>query len=368
MVRQLLSPMFLAPTLSAIALATLLGTTGLVREAIASPASMTQPSATQSKQQTDSLSRPVAMRIRRAAATELGLPPGQLRIASQSRQSWSDSCLGLGGPAELCAAMITEGWRVELSNGSQSWFFRADRSGQVVRMERSPETGTLPGELRRRVLAAAAQESQQPIGQLDVLAASEQTWDGCFGIYAGPNTVCTMMATFGWRVVVTDGQRNWVYHTNQDGSELRLNAIASSAAAIPSLLYPASVGDDPGEGVVFRAIASGGIAGQTTETMLLADGRILRLTLPAASMPTVIGRVSPEQMQRFEQLLQTQRFANFNQLAYQTDLADDYFSVTLSGYGITTQYADVIFNDLPSELQAVIQAWNQLSSRTSSAR
>ncbi|MEM1256318.1 MAG: YbaY family lipoprotein [Cyanobacteria bacterium P01_H01_bin.21] len=59
-----------------------------------------------------------------------------LQVENYSRETWSDGCLGLGGPAELCLAALTEGWRVELTDtAGENYIYRTNIDGTQVRRE-----------------------------------------------------------------------------------------------------------------------------------------------------------------------------------------------------------------------------------------
>jgi len=80
---------------------------------------------------------PVAMvRAREVLAAELNLGVESIIIEDYSPAEWSDSCLGLGGPAESCLAVITPGWQVNLAvDGGQAYEVRTDELGEVVRIK-----------------------------------------------------------------------------------------------------------------------------------------------------------------------------------------------------------------------------------------
>jgi hypothetical protein len=59
-----------------------------------------------------------------------------LKVTESSRQSWSDTCLGLGKADEICGQMIVEGWRVVVSDGSQTWVYRTNARGNIWRLEK----------------------------------------------------------------------------------------------------------------------------------------------------------------------------------------------------------------------------------------
>ena len=76
----------------------------------------------------------------RAAATET-TGAATLDIGDYSPETWSDGCLGLGGPAEGCLAAMTDGWRVEVIDPAtgQSYMYRTDGDGRAVRLESSSQ-------------------------------------------------------------------------------------------------------------------------------------------------------------------------------------------------------------------------------------
>ena len=70
-------------------------------------------------------------------ADDLGVPIDQMTIQSHRRQTWSDGCLGLGGPAELCLAALTEGWQVEVIDNRTNdiYTYRTNLKGDHIRRE-----------------------------------------------------------------------------------------------------------------------------------------------------------------------------------------------------------------------------------------
>jgi hypothetical protein len=63
------------------------------------------------------------------------IPPEKLKVIKYSQESWSDGCLGLPQPEEICSQAIVEGWRVVVSDGSQEWVYRTDNRGRNIRLE-----------------------------------------------------------------------------------------------------------------------------------------------------------------------------------------------------------------------------------------
>jgi hypothetical protein len=63
----------------------------------------------------------------------LNVAANNIEIVSMEQVEWTDSCLGLGGPAEICAAVITPGWRVYFQVNGQQYEVRLNASGDITR-------------------------------------------------------------------------------------------------------------------------------------------------------------------------------------------------------------------------------------------
>jgi hypothetical protein len=245
----------------------------------------------------------------------------------------------------------------------QTWVYRTDMTAQVIKLEANQNTDLLP-EVSDRLLQTIAEEFDVSVNSLRITEAQPKVWDGCMGIYV-PNQACTMIAISGWQAIVAGENQSWVYHLSEDGSRIVLNPTASGGSLTPSFI---PTDGQPSESIdntiIFRAVTSGGLAGTVSQVILTADGTIYRQvsqpTSPRPSDPVVERRLSPEQVQQFQQLLEEQRFPNLNGLRYITDAAfADYPTITFYAMGGQVEYIDLAYDDLPEALQEVIQAWNQ---------
>jgi hypothetical protein len=302
--------------------------------------------------------RSVRIRVRRTIARETGIPASRLRVVTVTEQTWQDGCLGLGGPAELCTTALVPGWRVTVTDGSQTWIYRTDSTGQVIRQESQTGQTALPEEVSDRILAAASRESGIPVERLRITYAEEKTWDGCLGIETG-TAMCPQIAIFGWRVVVFGNGKSWVYHSNGDGSEIRLNRFAT--ASLDGVRFLSGLTAPLEDQVLFRSTASGDIAGYTYETVLLKSGQVIRSLLRAdqSTFSPHIHQVSKAQVQQFEKLLQ--RFQAFDRLSYASGQPTaDAITITLTSQTGTTQYVDFVASQLPPDLLAIVQAWGAI--------
>jgi hypothetical protein len=164
----------------------------------------------------------VSDRVLEYAADDLNVPESELSLLRFNQEVWSDGCLGLGQPNEICLQALVPGWQLEVVYNEESFFYRTDNYGDIIR--RSTLDNNLPPSIAAKVIDRAASEAKIPASQLVITAASPQVWDGCLGI-AEPGTVCTQIAIFGWRAVAEGNGQTWVYHTDMTGDDIRLNTL-----------------------------------------------------------------------------------------------------------------------------------------------
>lgn len=74
-----------------------------------------------------------ALEAQKALAEVLGVPLESITIASVKQAEWTDSCLGLGGPAESCLQSIVPGYQVRLESGGKLYEYRTNEDGSVLR-------------------------------------------------------------------------------------------------------------------------------------------------------------------------------------------------------------------------------------------
>jgi hypothetical protein len=70
-------------------------------------------------------------------ANEMGITADQVQLVGIEQTDWPDSCLGLGGPEESCAAVVTPGWEVIVEVNGQQYEVRASEDGSAIRLVQS---------------------------------------------------------------------------------------------------------------------------------------------------------------------------------------------------------------------------------------
>ena len=313
----------------------------------------------------------ISRAVLRVASTDFGVSSSQLRITKAEQQTWGDGCLGLPRLTERCMGTPTPGWRVTVVGRQRVQVYRTDTTGERIRAEQItgqiPGNNNLPNSVSDAVLRDAARRSNLSISQLRIVQAEKRDWpNGCLGIIE-PGRSCAAMVVSGWRVRVEGGRQTFVYRTNESGSVVKVETGVIQGSIRP-VQIPRSEISPLAEGMVFRTISSGGIAGTTTETFLMNDGRVMRLSgrFTSSMIPTAtqISRISRQEVRQFERLLEQQQFSQFDRLSYPAPSgAADFFTVTLTSQSGTTRYGDIVQDELPESLRSVILAWNQIVSR-----
>ena len=105
---------------------------------------------------------------------------------------------------------------------AQPQLIPAPTQDEVIIKNVSSNNPTLPPEVQSAVFEDTVKRTSKTVDTLRVVEAEPQNWtDGCLGL-AKPEEICTQAIVPGWRVIVTDGLREWTYRTNDSGSLVKL--------------------------------------------------------------------------------------------------------------------------------------------------
>ncbi|PSF33187.1 hypothetical protein C7H19_20470 [Aphanothece hegewaldii CCALA 016] len=66
---------------------------------------------------------------------QTNLPAEEFKLMNATHESWTDGCLGLAKPDEMCSQALIDGWRVVITREKQTWVYRTDTNGRVIRQE-----------------------------------------------------------------------------------------------------------------------------------------------------------------------------------------------------------------------------------------
>lgn len=183
----------------------------------------------QSIQSNASLPSQVVEAIRQDLANTLKSPPQGLNIVQATPRNWPDTCLGLAASGEFCGQQIISGWRVVVSSGDQTWVYRSDATGKLLRLESAqPTSGVIPSSVVNAVFQQVTQQSGLPDSTLKLIKAQPKIWpDSCLGL-AQQDDLCTHNLVAGWQITLSSGWEQWVYRTNETGSEVIWDWAAST--------------------------------------------------------------------------------------------------------------------------------------------
>jgi hypothetical protein len=300
--------------------------------------------------------------IRQAVKQQFGV--AQISVVSVTEQNWPDGCLGLPKAEEVCTMAIVTGWRVEVSDKLQTWFYRTDRTGKTIRLE-NPDRSVLPQPVASKLIQQVARETNTPSGKLRITEVKATTYDGCLGIYR-PAQMCTKIAIKGWQSIVTSPNRTYVYHLSQNADRIAQNTTASSAKRKINVSF-GTFGEigSLAANEVFTSSVSGDMTGRMSRIVLTQDGKITRYqSSPTARFaPVVINTLSLDRLNAFKKTLENRQFPNLNGLTYLTSAAlADYPTTTYQSQAAATQFIDLEKQSLPKSLQQVITSWESLVS------
>ncbi|AFY42052.1 hypothetical protein [Nostoc sp. PCC 7107] len=336
----------------------------LIKSAIANPTNF--PPATTNevyadKNKPNRLPPSVSNAVLRDLASRVRTSRGELQVVNYSQKTWRNGCLELPQPNEFCTQALVPGWLVVVSNGRQKWTYHTNNNGRSLRLASANNSSQneLPRKIREAVLQQAQEVSGLSARSLSILNFKATDWsDGCDR--STPPYPCDPIVVSGWQVTVGAANQRWVFLSDNDGSRVKVSQNESStniAKPIPTSELPPPLD----QGIVFRHISSGGFAGRTYQTVLLNDGSLIRVRIGDANdSERSVRRISRQQVQQFEELLQRTKW-DFRNVSYPAPAnAADYVTYTLSSRVGTVQYNDISQNNLPTKLQRVVTAWNQL--------
>jgi hypothetical protein len=82
-----------------------------------------------------SFPEPIGTAVLQTASVQSGLPPDQLTLTQAKAKTWSDGCLGLAPPEQMCAAVLVRGWEVTVSHQRQEWVYRTSATGEKIALD-----------------------------------------------------------------------------------------------------------------------------------------------------------------------------------------------------------------------------------------
>jgi hypothetical protein len=278
---------------------------------------------------------PAVSAARKDLAQRLGLPEDGLLPTSIIPIDWSDSCLGVAAPGEMCAEVITPGFDITFVVGAAQYIYHTNLDGKSLRRVGKPSPA-MSGEVVRTAL-----KWQNTV--CDAFSVSTQA--AFFGKCNGE-----MLAVTGPHPGLLEQAIQWTqefapFKAKTSAGTLELNGfgqtVATSAqqrmmAEWAQRQFEIARAEHPNAawGLAFSYARSGGIAGFCDTVGLYRDGMVLvedckgtraTLFLTASQLETFYGWL--DSLKRFE-------------YAYQDPAMADAMSTTLTFEGQGQQDTD----------------------------
>ena len=158
-------------------------------------------------------------------ADVVGVPVEDIKVGNIEQVTWTDSCLGLGGPAESCLRADTPGFRITVVADGRLYTLHTDADGSAIRQVTleglEPVSTEAAGQAAVNFIAV---HTGQPASSIQVVSVEAVDWpDACLGVSI-PNVMCAQVITPGYRVSLTAGGQTYEVHTDLSASNMALAA------------------------------------------------------------------------------------------------------------------------------------------------
>jgi hypothetical protein len=144
-----------------------------------------------------------------------GLKWEEIHFQGLKEVEWPSACLGAEEPDEMCAEVVTPGYRVELEHDGRVYIMHTNAEMTIGRLG-----GPVELVVALKVRQVAAQEMNTALETVRLIESRAVEWsDSCLGIDKA-GVACLAVITPGYRVEVEVGRLNLEYHTNREASAI----------------------------------------------------------------------------------------------------------------------------------------------------
>lgn len=167
-------------------------------------------------------------------ASFLDVLPDQMKVISAEQVQWTNSCLGLAEPDEICAEMITEGYKLSIQTGEERYELHTDRDMTQFRV-RGLSTKEIPDAVQLARESLATQWKVDP-KEITLLSFSATQWpDSCLGVEE-PDKMCAQVITPGYDARFWFFGRVYIFHTDETGKNIVLFQNPESEPGMENVL------------------------------------------------------------------------------------------------------------------------------------
>lgn len=170
----------------------------------------------------------IAQKTGEKLAADLGVDISEVSIDKIEPVDWPDACLGIVKPDQMCASVITPGYKVTLTVKMTQYIYHTNQDGSLIISEEE-SIGEVP--LIDPNLPYAVDASRQFLAELmsvkpitiKVIDYSARDWpDGCLGI-AEKDISCIQVITPGYLVKLELDGQTYNLRTNTSGTLIKLD-------------------------------------------------------------------------------------------------------------------------------------------------
>jgi len=160
-----------------------------------------------------------AMAAQADLAQLLGVDSSTVVVLLSEAGQWPDSCLGLGRADEMCAQQVIEGYQVTLHAVGAIFTYRTNQDGSNLRIA-FPDIGDAQAPVLVARAVLAGQLGMSDPSQVALVQALPVYWsDACLGM-SSADIACAEVITPGFRILLEAQGHRYVFHANQDGSQV----------------------------------------------------------------------------------------------------------------------------------------------------
>lgn len=166
--------------------------------------------------------------VQQMLANVLGIPVAVVTVTGVEPVQWTDTCLEAPFPDEVCAEVLTPGYRLVLEAGGETFELRTDASGRSVRLAQG---GSELQEIAIRAQLMLREVFNVDLNQIQISNVEQVTFpDACLGIEQ-PGQACAQVETPGFRVLAdVMGSR---YELRASAADGRLFLLTPGQSATP---------------------------------------------------------------------------------------------------------------------------------------
>ncbi|MFP3853237.1 MAG: hypothetical protein ACLFWD_02965 [Anaerolineales bacterium] len=159
--------------------------------------------------------------VRQQLQQEMSVAPDRIEILDAEQVAWTNECLELPEPNEVCAEVVTSGWLMQAQVGDQRVEVHTDFDASDIRIQ-GLQSENLAPEVAVEAQRFLSENLQIEIVEIELIASERVDWsDACLGL-GGPEEGCAQVVTPGWRFTFEVNGEQYEVRTDELGETIRL--------------------------------------------------------------------------------------------------------------------------------------------------